>query len=451
MVPAAALQHDRRPRSARRRAAALIGAAFLAAVLLPFAVPAHETLAATCGTGWHSRQTPPKSIRVLITQTGRVDVVPFRSYVAKVMASGEFPAWLPQPVLQAGAVAVKQYAWYYALKGHHRSTYRTRGGICYDVRNDTMDQLFNPAAHPTQKQQHAINVTWGQTVYKGGRFILTGYRAGDTSRCAADADGWRLYAKSMVDCARRGWGRQRIQLAYYAPKARFVWRGTPPPGAGDVTPPTISVPQVEPSPSAVLGDRVPVVVSWTGSDDESGIANFVLQRRVDNGRWQRVGLGSSTESSVGLSLSPDHTYRFRLTATDKAGNRTQVVAGPQLRPTLLQSGKATLKGSWTKATAKHASGGSTNRTDQAGATARLAFKGSGIAVVAPRGPREGRAQVKVDGVVVDIIDLRADRVQPRRVVFSTSWAQGGRHTIAITNLGKQHRPRIDLDAFIVLQ
>ena len=49
--------------------------------------------------------------------------VGFRRYVAEVMASGEWPGRLHTTTLEAGAVATKQYAWYYALKGHHRSGY----------------------------------------------------------------------------------------------------------------------------------------------------------------------------------------------------------------------------------------------------------------------------------------------------------------------------------------
>ena len=171
---------------------AMLVAAFLIAFLLPMALPAARAAAANCGTNWASTETPPSTIRVLLTEKNRVVVATFRSYVAMVMASGEFPTWLPPAVLQAGATAVKQYGWYYAMKGHHRSNYRTASGVCYDVRNDTMDQLFHTVAHPTKKQITALTATWGLTLRKGDRFFLTGYRAGVASKCASDADGWRI-------------------------------------------------------------------------------------------------------------------------------------------------------------------------------------------------------------------------------------------------------------------
>ena len=82
----------------------------------------------SCGTNWPSHKVPPETIEVLRTKTGKVQRVDFRSYVATVMASGEFPTWLPPAVLQVGATAVKQYAWYYAMDGHHRSGYKTAVG-----------------------------------------------------------------------------------------------------------------------------------------------------------------------------------------------------------------------------------------------------------------------------------------------------------------------------------
>ena len=166
-------------------------------------------------TGWESRRTPPRKIRVLITQTGQVDKVSFRSYVKRVMASGEWPSWMHFQALKAGAFATMQYAWYYSLKGHWR------GGIsrgrCYDVVNTTSDQLYRPGASPTRKQAHAVREIWGYSLWKwGSRFFLTGYRSGSSSICAADVNGWKLYATSMNNCARKlDWRWKRILKRYF--------------------------------------------------------------------------------------------------------------------------------------------------------------------------------------------------------------------------------------------
>ncbi len=101
-----------------RRLAAWVCALTLAAiaVALPSSAPTVE--AATACTNWKSTYTPPKTIRVLRSYgaaSGKVQVVPFRAYVENVMA-WEWPEAYPTQALRAGAVAVKQYGWYYARK-----------------------------------------------------------------------------------------------------------------------------------------------------------------------------------------------------------------------------------------------------------------------------------------------------------------------------------------------
>src|SRR5262245_7215437 len=160
-APESANVRSRFRRSANRFAfTTASGALLLSLIVFPAVTPADPVAASGCGTNWTSRSTPPRTIRVYLTDQHRVIVKNFRSYVPMVMASGEFPSRMPMAVLEAGATAVKQYAWYYALKGNHRAGFRTASGVCYDVRNDTTDQLFRPAAHPTVKQKQAVANTW---------------------------------------------------------------------------------------------------------------------------------------------------------------------------------------------------------------------------------------------------------------------------------------------------
>lgn len=195
---------------------AMGGVAAVIAFSSLFAVTPPTPVEAGSCTGWESRRNPPKTIRVLMTRSGRVVTVPFRTYVAKVMASGEWPSSLPRAMLVAGGFAVKQYAWYYTLKNHHRSWYRTASGACYDVRNDTNDQLFFLGAEPTRRQKAAVAHLWTTSLRRRDRFILTGYRAASfSSRCARDADGWHLFARSATHCARIDLTGKQILRRYY--------------------------------------------------------------------------------------------------------------------------------------------------------------------------------------------------------------------------------------------
>ena len=176
--------------------------------------------AVTSCTSWRSLTEPPPSIRVLRRKSGRIETIGFRKYVIVVMGR-EWPGYLPQAVVEAGAVAVKQYAWYHAV-----FTSRTANGRCYDVRDGVTDQLYKPAKARVSPEHHrAIDLTWGVTIYKNGRFIMTGYRRGDKVRCGRDATGYRLYARSAISCARRGQDWRQILRTYYGPDMTLVGDG----------------------------------------------------------------------------------------------------------------------------------------------------------------------------------------------------------------------------------
>jgi hypothetical protein len=196
----------------------LVGLALIvpAAATSEVTTPVAEASGRSC-TGWKSTTNPPKSIRVQRKATGKVEVVDFRRYVEVVTAS-EWGSHLPKAAIEAGAVAVKQWAWNRALAGRHRPSYVTSNGTCYDVTDTTRDQLYRPERKlPSAKIKSAVANTWDITVRKDGRFFQTGYRRGNNVACGRDADGVRLYARSVIDCARQGKSRAEIQRIYYGP------------------------------------------------------------------------------------------------------------------------------------------------------------------------------------------------------------------------------------------
>ena len=197
--------------------------------LVGVATPAPAS--AACGTAWTSKVEPPEDILVYRTGTGVVEQVGFKRYVAVVMASGEWPSSLPVATLEAGAQATKQYGWYYALEGNHRDGNVNANGKCYDVRDDSQDQVYRPeSSEPTDKQKDARDALWGLSLRKNDKFFLTGYRQGSATKCAGDHDEWRLYATSAEDCAKRlDYDSIEILHASYSPKLTKVWApGTEP-------------------------------------------------------------------------------------------------------------------------------------------------------------------------------------------------------------------------------
>jgi len=169
-------------------------------------------------SGWNSTTKPPDFIRVLRNSTGRVERVPFKKYVVTVMGK-EWPSYLPQAVIDAGAVAVKQFAWFHALgKGR-----MSRRGQCFDVTDGVGDQLYKPGRARVHADHYtAIAHTWNVRLIKNGSLFMTGYRRGNPTSCGHDANGWKLYARSAVRCANRGMDFLQILRTYYGPGLNFV-------------------------------------------------------------------------------------------------------------------------------------------------------------------------------------------------------------------------------------
>ena len=92
-------------------------------------------------TGFASNVTPPRTIRVYRTAYGRVDVVNFNTYVKNSLPREWITSWKTES-LKAGAMAVKTYAWYRTLHWKGGSA----GGVCYDLRDDTADQVYRPGS-----------------------------------------------------------------------------------------------------------------------------------------------------------------------------------------------------------------------------------------------------------------------------------------------------------------
>jgi hypothetical protein len=162
---------------------------------------------------WTSYTRPPDYIRVYRNKTGRIDRVPFRKYLVVVLGK-EWPSYLPQALVEAGAVAAKQFAWYHVLNGPRR----TKDGRCFDVRDGIQDQLYKPAKSRVRPDHYAaVDATWHITLLKSDRFFMTGYRRGEKGRCGRDATGWKLFAMTGIRCANSGKDFMQILRIYYGP------------------------------------------------------------------------------------------------------------------------------------------------------------------------------------------------------------------------------------------
>jgi hypothetical protein len=241
--------------TARPVVVALVSIATLALLLGPGPVPAVAapvTAAAAC-TGWTSHTVPPDTIRVLRTRgpaDDTVQVVAFREYVTVVMAA-EWGPTNPREALRAGAVAVKEYAWYNAMRWRGKTG---PDGQCYDVSDSTIDQLYSPEDRdPAATLVAAVDATWDVAVHRSGRVFSTHYQGGKDVACGSDADGTWLFQRSAMRCARDGKTADEILLLYYGPDAEIVGGRAGPTPSPTPTPTAEPTPTAAPAPSLTLG------------------------------------------------------------------------------------------------------------------------------------------------------------------------------------------------------
>jgi hypothetical protein len=229
----------------------------------------------------------------------------------------------------------------------------------------------------------------------------------------------------------------------------------------DVTPPAVGAPElrfVAGTAIAATEPRIPVRVSFTAIDATSGLARTTLERRRDAADWTAVDLGGATGTAATLRLPDDQavTWRFRARARDVAGGWS---AYSPSGPTAVQSiqdgaGAWTWTGAWTTRAAADAFGRSMRTADAAASTASITVNGRQIALVAPRGPGLGIAQISLDGAAVATVDLYAPDPAPRRIVWQSPLDDGD-HLLDVVVTGDANPAasgtRIAVDAVLSLR
>jgi hypothetical protein len=197
----------------------------------------------------------------------------------------------------------------------------------------------------------------------------------------------------------------------------------------------------------------PVTITWSGRDSATGIARFELQRSVNGGGYRTVTLPTSRSTVLDTRLAAGSSYRFRVRARDRAGNWSAWSYGSTVRTSLREETAAAFSWSagWSREAATGASGGAVRSASAAGRSVTFRFSGRAIGWFARRGPGQGFAQVRVDGVLVSTVNLEAWALQPSRVVWRRSWGAVADHAVQIRLLGTTGRPRVEVDAIQVVR
>jgi uncharacterized delta-60 repeat protein len=226
-------------------------------------------------------------------------------------------------------------------------------------------------------------------------------------------------------------------------------------GGSDASPPKVAPPtQSLPANSALGATSVPVRLSWSATDLHGDVTRYKLQQSVDGGSYNSVSLPSASSTSRTLLLAPGHNYRYRVRATDDNGNESVWKYGSRFAVDAHQETGTNIAytGTWKSQSLTSASGGTIAYSTVSGATAELAFAGRSVTWVAPKTSNRGQAEVWLDGRKVATVDLFSATAQARRLVYAANGLDPSvTHTLQVKVLGTAGRPRVDVDAFVVLR
>jgi hypothetical protein len=193
------------------------------------------------------------------------------------------------------------------------------------------------------------------------------------------------------------------------------------------------------------------VLSWAGDDGAgSGVAWYGADvRKTGDGAGEDGGpldwrslLGRANVGRLHFRGEAGDTYRFRVNAADRAGNRASVETDEVTVPVDDRSRRLwRFSKGWKRARSATAWGRSVIRTGKEGARARLRFRGTQVALIGRERPRGGRLRVTLDGRD-RVLRLRG-RSGPRTVLWTSRRLQAGSHRLRVRSLGGG---RVVLDA-----
>jgi hypothetical protein len=198
--------------------------------------------------------------------------------------------------------------------------------------------------------------------------------------------------------------------------------------------------------------RLLMGIAWSGSDAGTGIASYDVQRSYDGAAYATIA-SATTATSLDWTMTPGHTYRFRVRSRDGVGNVSAWTTAYTWYPSLVQQTSSSIAytGTWTTGTTPAYSGGTVKYATAPGASLTYTFSGRAIALVTTLRSTAGAVEVWIDGVLASTVDTYAPATSYRQVAFGRGWSSYGSHTIKLVVVGTAGHPRVDLDAFEVIR
>ncbi|HUF84247.1 MAG TPA: glycosyl hydrolase family 18 protein, partial [Acidimicrobiia bacterium] len=263
------------------------------------------------------------------------------------------------------------------------STYVDRFGIAVAAQPATTLVSFAPTtATLTRASTITYALTFGGPV--SGLAAADFARSGTAGGCSigAPSGSGAAYTVSVTSCS-----TGTLTLALKAGTVRDAVANTGP--SAETAAATVTIDRLAPvssTPKAALrtgvtlgssstSAKLPIRLALAATDSGgAGVASFDVAKSVDGKPFKVIATGVAG-SSFDAWIKPGRTHRFEIRARDAAGNVGGWVAGPTLRPGLVQQTSAGVKwkGSWHGATNSGFSGGSVRYATAAGAVVKYTF------------------------------------------------------------------------------
>ncbi len=206
--------------------------------------------------------------------------------------------------------------------------------------------------------------------------------------------------------------------------------------------------------TASTASAVPVTVSWAAADnaDGSGLDHYTIEARANNGAWATLALATPLAVSAATTMPSTGTATFRVTAYDTAGNSQISLTGARSAALTQNTSKLVVfKGAWTLYKKSTFSGASDKYSRTKNAYATYVFTGRAIGLVSMKSKLSGQVKVYIDGKFKATVSLTASATAYRTVVWQYAFATSGKHTVKLLVVATRGKPRVDLDAFVVLR
>ncbi len=222
-----------------------------------------------------------------------------------------------------------------------------------------------------------------------------------TTRDYAPIQSWTL--PPLVGSSVEVWARWRDEIGHWSDPVVGTF-------LVDTEPPSATAPKARLRVGdAVSSGKVPVALTWSGSDTSSGVVAYQLRWSIDGGTWSAAI--TTADPSANRFVAPGHSWKFGVRAVDGASNHSSWAVGPTIKVHGYQESSTHVMrhGSWAKRKVAGAWGGSLRSATASGAWARLTFTGTRVAWVARTAPTDGKAAVYLDGKRVATVDPGGSR------------------------------------------